>query len=96
VQDIGDKERRSMKKKIIYNDAPEDLILSIEKSKRVKDFLPPPEDLILKEKKTRITIALSEKSVSFFKRESKKNGIPYQTMINKVLDLYADMYSYKK
>ncbi|PJZ24888.1 toxin-antitoxin system antitoxin subunit [Leptospira hartskeerlii] len=49
----------------------------------------------MKEDNSRITIVLSKKSISFFKKESKRSGVPYQTMIKKVLDLYTEHYTHK-
>ncbi|WP_232421025.1 CopG family transcriptional regulator, partial [Leptospira sp. B5-022] len=68
---------------------------SIKSSKVVEDFLPPPSKLVLKEDSSRITIVLSKKSISFFKEESKRSGVPYQTMIKRVLDLYTEHYTHK-
>ncbi|MBF0288731.1 MAG: CopG family transcriptional regulator [SAR324 cluster bacterium] len=73
-----------MKKKITYTDEPMNL------GKTVKDFLPSPAALALKEKTVRITINLNEESVLFFKDEAKKIGVPYQKLIRKVVDLYAE------
>jgi len=36
-------------------------------AKVVSDFLPSPEELVLKEKKTKVTLTLTEKSLNFFK-----------------------------
>ena len=72
-----------MKKKIKYTDEP------IKLGKTVKDFLPPPGELALKEKTVRVTINLNEDSINFFKKEAKKLGVPYQKLIRKVVDLYA-------
>ncbi|TGM00589.1 CopG family transcriptional regulator [Leptospira barantonii] len=84
-----------MKKKIKYADAPTSIQSSIKSSKKIEDFLPPPNKLVLKEDNSKITIALSKKSISFFKEQSKKSGVPYQTMIKRILDLYTDHYSHK-
>ncbi|WP_244283362.1 CopG family transcriptional regulator [Leptospira hartskeerlii] len=84
-----------MKKKIKYTDAPVSISSSIKSSTVVDDFLPPPSKLVLKEDNSRITIVLSKKSISFFKKESKRSGVPYQTMIKKVLDLYTEHYTHK-
>jgi predicted DNA binding CopG/RHH family protein len=84
-----------MKKKIKYTDAPASISSSIKSSKVVEDFLPPPSKLVLKEDSSRITIVLSKKSISFFKEESKRSGVPYQTMIKRVLDLYTEHYTHK-
>ncbi len=72
-----------MKKKVEYTDEP------MGKTRRVKDFLPPPEDLVLKEDNTKVTIALSRSSIEFFKREAKKHHTQYQKMIRKLLDEYV-------
>jgi len=84
-----------MKKKIQYSSAPSRVGKAIETSVKVKDFLPPPEDLIDEEENIKVTIQLSKKSISFFKKNAVRQGIPYQRMIKKVLDLYADAYSKK-
>lgn len=68
---------------INYTDEP------IKLGKRVIDFLPKPEELVLKETKKRVTITLSESSLDFFKRAAKKYGASYQAMIRRLLDLYA-------
>ena len=76
-----------MKKKIKYKDEP------IELGKTVKDFLPPPGELALKDKTVRVTINLNEESVSFFKEEAEKSGVPYQRIIRKVVDLYVQHHA---
>lgn len=58
----------------------------------VDDFLPPPEQLVLREDKVKITIALSKSSVQFFKRAAKENKTQYQKMIRGVLDYYASKF----
>jgi len=57
---IGERAEKYMKKKIKYSEVP------IE-AKVVSDFLPSPEELVLKEKKTKVTLTLTEKSLNFFK-----------------------------
>jgi len=84
-----------MKKKIQYSEAPIKIAKSIESSVRVKDFLPPPDELIEEEDNVKVTIQLSKRSVNFFKKNADRQGIPYQRMIKKVLDLYADAYTKK-
>jgi len=74
-----------MKKKIIYTDEPMEGVV-------VEDFLPPPEKLILKEEKVKVTISLSKHSVEFFKKRSKKLNTHYQKMIRRVLDIYVSRY----
>ena len=76
-----------MKKRITYTDEPMGDV------QIVKDFLPSPDKLVLKEDNVKVTIALSKSSVSFFKKIAKKHRIPYQAMIRRILSLYAEKYS---
>jgi predicted DNA binding CopG/RHH family protein len=55
----------------------------------VSDFLPSPENLILREKKTRVTLTLTEKSLDFFKSAAKQHGASYQAMIRRLIDYYV-------
>jgi hypothetical protein len=57
--------------------------------KVVPDFLPPPEDLVFREEGVKVTIALSKRSVEFFKSEARKHRTQYQRMIRRLLDAYA-------
>ena len=59
------------------------------KVKVVSDFLPTPEELVLKDETVKITIALSKSSVDFFKNEAKKYNTQYQKMIRRLLDEYT-------
>ena len=61
--------------------------------KVVPDFLPKPEDLVLQYEGVKITIALSKRSVEFFKREAEKHGTQYQRMIRRLLDVYAQHHA---
>jgi predicted DNA binding CopG/RHH family protein len=60
--------------------------------KIIKDFLPPPDGLVLKEDKVKVTISLSKGSIEFFKKEAKKQRTSYQKMIRRVIDFYASQY----
>ncbi|MBI4384758.1 MAG: BrnA antitoxin family protein [Nitrospinae bacterium] len=73
------------RKKVKYSDEPLEL-------RAVKDFLPPPEKLALKDKTVKVTISLSQSSVEFFKKQARDRQVPYQAMIRKVLDLYSKNY----
>lgn len=75
-----------MKSKIKYTDEP------MGKLKTVQDFLPPPEALVLKEEHVKVTIALSKKSVDFFKGIARQQHTSYQKMIRRVIDLYRAKY----
>jgi len=61
----------------------------------VKDFLPPPDQLVLKEDRVKVTISLSKGSVEFFKKEAKKQRISYQKMIRRIIDVYTSQYQKK-
>ena len=94
VRDIGERGISVMKKKTIYEKAPKDVGEEIFISKRVDDILPPPNQLLRKEETVKITIALSQKSVSFFKKLAKDEGVSYQKMIKSLVDKYTDYYSH--
>lgn len=55
--------------------------------KVVKDFLPPPDQLILKEETVKLTISLNKSSVDLFKKVAKENKTQYQKMIRKLIGL---------
>jgi predicted DNA binding CopG/RHH family protein len=76
-----------MKGKIKYTDEP------IGKVRVVEDFLPSPEELVLKDETVKITIALSKASIDFFKTEAKKHNTQYQKMIRRLLDEYTSHQS---
>lgn len=73
-----------MSVKIRYTDEP------LGKLRVVPDFLPPPEELVLRDEGVKITIALSKRSVDFFKSEARKHNTHYQRMIRRLLDAYAE------
>ncbi len=59
----------------------------------VEDFLPPPDQLVLKDDGVKITLSLSKKSIDFFKAHAAQSNVPYQRMIRSLLDSYADRYA---
>jgi predicted DNA binding CopG/RHH family protein len=75
-----------MRKKINYSDKNWHI------GEQVKDFLPAPKDLVLKEEKEKITIEISRNCLMFFKREAKRQKVPYQRMIRVLLDEYVKRY----
>ena len=75
-----------MKKKMIDKDMPRG------KLTRVSDFLPAPDQLAKAETTIKVTIALNESSVEFFKKAAEKHKTKYQRMIREVLDQYAAHY----
>ncbi|HEY1645580.1 MAG TPA: BrnA antitoxin family protein [Candidatus Saccharimonadales bacterium] len=85
-----------MTNKIKYTNAPADVARALEHAVPVKDFLPSPDKLVLKQEKEKITIALDKHSVDLFKYYAKKHNAKYQTMINDVVGAYADQYLVNK
>ena len=75
-----------------YEDAPAELAEAIEQAEMIPDFLPSPDRLVVREETVRITLNLNKRSVDFFKSSARQNGVPYQSMIRKVLDIYAERY----
>ena len=73
-----------MKKKITYTDEP------LGSMEVVPDFLPPPAELAFREEGVKVTLALSKKSVEFFKFEASKHQTQYQRMIRRLLDAYVE------
>jgi hypothetical protein len=60
------------RRKEIYTDAPKNISKAISEGEIIVDFLPPPEKLIRKEPKVKITITLNSGSVEFFKSTREK------------------------
>jgi len=60
---IGEKGEKFMKKKTRQYKSE-----SLGKVKIVSDFLPKPEDLVLKDHTVKVTLSLTKKSVDFFKK----------------------------
>ncbi|MBI4006043.1 MAG: BrnA antitoxin family protein [Gammaproteobacteria bacterium] len=77
-----------MKKKIKYDDLPpgDEPIGELE---IIEDFLPPPEKLVFKQDRQKVTISLSRSSVQFFKKHAAKHKVKYQNMIRNLLDEYV-------
>ncbi len=59
----------------------------------IADFLPSPAELAFREDGVKVTLALSRKSVEFFKAEAAKHHTQYQRMIRRLLDGYVDVHS---
>ena len=74
-----------MKSKIKYTNEPLEMEV-------LEDFLPPPEELVLKQDTIKVTIGLSRPTIEFFKSRARKNHTQYQKMIRRLLDLYASRF----
>ncbi len=75
-----------MSKRVKYTDEP------LSRVRIVRDVLPRPEELAFREEGVKITLALSRRSVDFFKSEARKHGTQYQRMIRRLLDVYAQAH----
>jgi len=84
---IGEKESKSMSAKIKYTNEP------LGKLEVVSDFLPPPEDLVFRDDGVKVTLALSKRSVEFFKTQAQKHSTQYQRMIRRLLDAYVEHHA---
>ena len=84
--DIGEREGGCMKTKIKYTDVP------MGELRVVKDFLPKPEQLALKEENIKITISLNKASIEFFKKKAKEQHTSYQKMIRRLIEWYAKQH----
>ena len=76
-----------MSAKIKYTDEP------IGDAKVIANFLPGPEDLAFRDEGVKVTLALTKRSVDFFKREATKHNTQYQPMIRRLLDAYAEHHA---
>ena len=74
------------KREIKYTDEP------MGKIKLIDDFLPPPDQLAIKEETVKVTLALTKGSVDYFKRIAKEQDTHYQTMIRSLLEQYTEHY----
>ena len=73
-----------MRKKITYTNEP------LGGMEIIPDFLPRPAELAFREEGIKVTLALSKKSVDFFKVEASKHQTQYQRMIRRLLDAYVE------
>jgi predicted DNA binding CopG/RHH family protein len=62
----------------------------IGRTRVIADFLPSPDALVPREENVKVTLALSRRSVDFFKRAAKRRRVPYQRMIRALIDAYAE------
>lgn len=86
---IGAKERKYMTKKIRYTSEP------LGEVEVVADFLPPPEQLVIRKERVKVTMDLSKNSVNYFKAQAKQYKLPYQVMIRNLVDHYVGKQQYK-
>lgn len=79
-----------MSAKTRYTDEP------LGKVQVIPDILPSPAALAFREEGVKVTLALSRKSVEFFKEEAAKHHTQYQRMIRRLIDAYVDAQATSK
>ena len=85
-QGPGEREGSIMKNKMRDENMP------VGKLNRIKDFLPPPSELVISEETVKVTLSLKKTSVIFFKQVARRHHTKYQRMIRELLDKYAARY----
>lgn len=77
-----------MSSKTTYTNEP------MEMGEVVKDFLPSPDQLVPKgkTKTNQVTLELTEESVRFFKAQAARKQIPYEKIIELLIEKYAHEY----
>lgn len=73
-----------MNNKITYTDE------NLEFGEIVEDFLPHPNELILKQKKVKIFMELTEENILFLQREATKKNISDQGLIELIINEYIN------
>lgn len=56
----------------------------------IPDYLPSQAELAFREEGVKVTLALSMKSIDFFKSEAARHQTHYQRMIRRLLDAYVE------
>ena len=74
------------KKRVVDPDMP------VGKLTLVKNFLPPPDQLVFPEETVKVTLSLTKSSLEFFKRQAARQNTKYQKMIRELVDKYAEKY----
>jgi predicted DNA binding CopG/RHH family protein len=75
-----------MKSKTTYSNEP------LGKFEVIADFLPSPSELAFREEGVKVTLALSKKSVEFFKSAATAHQTQYQKMIRRLIDSYVEAH----
>ena len=65
----------------------------IGKLRRIKDILPPPEQLVVPEETIKVTLLLSKSSIQFFKQKAAQHRTKYQRMLRELVDRYTEQFS---
>lgn len=60
----------------------------------IDDFLPSPEQLVLKDETVKVTLNLTKSSLDFFKQIAAEHHTKYQQLIRRLVDEYATKHSH--
>jgi len=71
-----------MRKRIKYTNEPMQF-------KIVEDFLPPPEQLVRRTRKVKVTLEVTEPTVELFRKKAGRSANGYRRMMEELLDFYA-------
>jgi hypothetical protein len=78
-----------MSAKIKYSDEPMEAMV-------VPDFLPPPDQLQLREETVEVTLTLSKQSVEFFKSEAAHKHTQYQHLMRQLIEQSVDASTFAR
>jgi hypothetical protein len=59
----------------------------------VKDFLPPPSQLVRRVETVKVTSEFTRSSIDFLKKEAKKAKVPYQRLLRALIDRYVEQHT---
>lgn len=91
VQDFGEREKNNMKKIQTINYTDEPILIG----EQVPNFLPKPEDIVLKKPEKHVTLQMDTKSINFFKRKAQRMNTTYTHIIRTILETYVSRNSDK-
>lgn len=59
----------------------------------VKDFLPPPSQLVRRVETVKVTSEFTRSSIDFLKKEARKAKVPYQRLLRALIDRYVEQHT---
>jgi hypothetical protein len=62
----------------------------------IPDFLPPPEELVRRKRKVRVTLEVREPTVALFRKKAGKSAAGYRGLMEELLDIYATQQAAEK
>ena len=71
-----------MKKRTKYTDEPMDFQI-------IEDFLPPPQELVRRSRKVKVTLEVTQPTVDVFRKKARGSTVQSRRMMGQLLDFYA-------